>query len=73
MNLDAIGTEAELKEGGAERDGWLKIEEGQETEIWGICFQSSKITPFAQSHNVEKIIFHHIYILFVKKSWPLLE
>lgn len=33
MNLDAIGTEAELKGGGSrERDRWIKSEEGQETE-----------------------------------------
>lgn len=44
MNLDVIGTEAELKEGGVERDRWINSEEGQETEKLSISFQSNKIT-----------------------------
>lgn len=37
MNLDVMGTEAELKERGVGRDRWINEEESQETEKLSIC------------------------------------
>ncbi len=48
MNLDVIGTEAELKGGGAGRDSWIKSKgRPRDGKAGKLCFQSNKITIYA--------------------------